>query len=74
VTCNAPWTSAVLQGDGRLRPCFFHEPYDATPGASLRDVLNGAGAVAFRRSLTIDRNATCERCVCSLSLPLWKAP
>src|SRR6267142_1630206 len=24
--CNAPWTSAVVETDGTVRPCFFHQP------------------------------------------------
>jgi len=34
------------------------------------DGLNGEQAMAFRRSLDVDHNATCRRCVCSLNLPL----
>jgi len=74
VRCNAPWTSAVLEPDGRVRPCFFHAPYGSTNGTSVAAVLNSDEAVAFRRSLAVGVNATCERCVCSLSLPYWASP
>lgn len=26
VTCNAPYVSVVVEADGSVRPCFFHEP------------------------------------------------
>jgi len=72
VRCNAPWISAVLEPDGLLRPCFFQPPY-ARVGDDLAETLNGAAAVAFRRSLDVAANDTCRRCVCSLSLPLTRA-
>ena len=68
VRCNAPWVSAVLEPDGRLRPCFFHPAYDTTADAGLRGTLNAGRAVAFREALDVARNPTCQRCVCSLSL------
>ena len=67
--CNAPWMSAVLESDGSLRPCFFHEPYGAA-GNDLAAALNSPTAVAFRQSLDVAANATCARCVCSLNVPL----
>jgi len=74
VRCNAPWTSAVLEADGGVRPCFFHAPYQAAGDSTLTGVLNTAQAMAFRQSLRTGVNATCERCVCSLSLPYWASP
>ena len=68
VACNAPWVSAVLEPGDVLRPCFFQPVY--ARGAELSDVLNGERAVAFRRSLDVQTNAICRRCVCSLHLPL----
>jgi MoaA/NifB/PqqE/SkfB family radical SAM enzyme len=66
--CNAPWVSAVLECDGTVRPCFFHEPIGNTAEQSLSEVLNGPRAVAFRQSLRIAENPVCRRCVCSLYL------
>jgi MoaA/NifB/PqqE/SkfB family radical SAM enzyme len=60
--CNAPWVSAVIETDGRIRPCFFHLPY-ATPD------LNASEAVRFRESLNVAENSICRRCVCSLYRP-----
>jgi MoaA/NifB/PqqE/SkfB family radical SAM enzyme len=64
--CNAPWVSAVIESDGSVRPCFFHAPYGSVRGSSLREVVNGPAAVAFRRSLDVASNEICRRCVCSL--------
>lgn len=69
VKCNAPWVSAVLEPGGLLRPCFFHEPYIKVAG-SFADALNAEQSVAFRRGLDVRTNDTCQRCVCSLNLPL----
>lgn len=74
VRCNAPWVSAVLEPGGRLRPCFFHDPYPAAAQASLRDALNAPAARAFRCGLDVSANETCRRCVCSLSLPVFAQP
>lgn len=67
VRCNAPWVSAVLELDGRVRPCFFHEPYDGR-GQRLDEILNAPDAVAFRRQLDPATDAVCRRCVCPLKL------
>ena len=32
--CNAPWVSAVIESDGTVRPCFFHEPIGNATGRS----------------------------------------
>ncbi len=66
--CNAPWVSAVLESDGTVRPCFFHEPIGNARQQTLRDVLTGSRAVEFRQSLRVAENPVCRRCVCSLYL------
>jgi MoaA/NifB/PqqE/SkfB family radical SAM enzyme len=71
VRCNAPWISAVLEPGGRLRPCFFHDPYETGHDQPLDEALNSPAAVAFRRSLDVEANETCRRCVCALSLSAW---
>jgi Fe-coproporphyrin III synthase len=65
--CNAPWTSAVIETDGTVRPCFFHRPIGSIRNESLEDVINGGDALTFRSALDIPNNATCNRCVCSLN-------
>jgi len=71
VQCNAPWVSAVLEPDGSVRPCFFHPAYESAAG-DFEDALNSPSAIAFRQSLGVERNQTCQRCVCSLNLPLTR--
>jgi MoaA/NifB/PqqE/SkfB family radical SAM enzyme len=68
--CNAPWTSAVVEADGTVRPCFFH-PVVGRIGeeTGLADVLNGPQAMDFRKNLDIAANPICRKCVCSLN---WK--
>jgi Fe-coproporphyrin III synthase len=72
VHCNAPWISAVLEPGGAVRPCFFHEPYGSVGDGTLADALNTPSAIAFRRALRVNDNETCKRCVCTMSLPVWR--
>ena len=72
VRCNAPWVSAVMEPDGDLRPCFFHPVY-GNVGADLDHALNSEKAIAFRNDLDVESNPTCQRCVCSLNVPLTRA-
>jgi Fe-coproporphyrin III synthase len=65
--CNAPWSSAVIETDGTVRPCFFHRAVGNIQGRSLEEVINGEAALAFRAALDIPNNPTCNRCVCSLN-------
>ncbi|HEV8147568.1 MAG TPA: SPASM domain-containing protein, partial [Bryobacteraceae bacterium] len=64
--CNAPWVSAVLETDGTVRPCFFHEPIGNAREESLAAVINGPRAIRFRETLQVAENPICRRCVCSL--------
>jgi sulfatase maturation enzyme AslB (radical SAM superfamily) len=65
--CNAPWTSAVVESDGAVRPCFFHPSIGNINEFPLEQVLNSPTALEFRENLDIDSNPTCRRCVCSLN-------
>jgi hypothetical protein len=60
--CDAPWWSLVVDADGGVRPCFFHQPIgEAREGlAQLRASERYRVALAAVRSA----NPTCERCVC----------
>jgi MoaA/NifB/PqqE/SkfB family radical SAM enzyme len=69
--CNAPWVSAVLEPDGRVRPCFFLAPYPEASGGSLETTLNSPDAIAFRQALDIASHETCQRCVCTISVKPW---
>jgi len=72
--CNAPWVSAVIEADGTVRPCFFHEATGNIHKESLEEAVNGEKALQFRRELDMSRNATCMKCVCSLYLPPFADP
>ena len=67
--CNAPWVSAVIEADGTVRPCFFHEAMGNIRNESLDTILNSEKAIRFRKELDIKKNDTCVKCVCYLNLP-----
>lgn len=66
--CNAPWVSTVVEADGTVRPCFFHEAYGNIKNGSLNDIINSVNAVDFRKNLDMAKNETCLKCVCYLNL------
>ncbi|MFI5151914.1 MAG: SPASM domain-containing protein [Chitinophagales bacterium] len=72
--CNAPWVSAVIEADGTVRPCFFHEAFGNIRNESLEKILNQERAIHFRKGLDINENETCKRCVCYLNLPPGRNP
>jgi MoaA/NifB/PqqE/SkfB family radical SAM enzyme len=66
--CNAPWVSTVIEADGRVRPCFFHNPIGNIRNNSLDEILNNKESIRFRKDLDMDSNSTCIKCVCYLNL------
>ncbi len=66
--CNAPWVSTVIEADGTVRPCFFHEPYGNLKTQSLNNIVNSETAIDFRKNLDVAKNETCVKCVCYLNL------
>jgi MoaA/NifB/PqqE/SkfB family radical SAM enzyme len=66
--CNAPWVSTVIEADGTVRPCFFHEAYGNIKMNSLDSIINSTNAIQFRKNLDMDKNETCLKCVCYLNL------
>ena len=66
--CNAPWVSTVVEADGDVRPCFFHDSIGNIHTTSLEDILNSDKAIAFRKTLNTGMDLTCKKCVCSLNL------
>jgi MoaA/NifB/PqqE/SkfB family radical SAM enzyme len=66
--CNAPWVSAVVEADGTVRPCFFHQSLGNIREAALSDIVNSAAAIHFRKTLDMDKDDTCRKCVCYLNL------
>lgn len=65
--CNAPWVSAVIDVDGAVRPCFFHQPIGHLSSDDLNEVVNGERARTFRANLDMASDPTCRNCVCSLN-------
>jgi len=66
--CNAPWVSTVIEADGSVKPCFFHETMGNIRDSSLEDILNSPEAINFRKTLNMASNDICTKCVCSLNL------
>jgi len=64
--CSAPWLSAVIESDGTMRPCFFHQSVGRVSNGDFLSILNGPQAASFRSGLDIEANPICQRCVCSL--------
>jgi Fe-coproporphyrin III synthase len=73
VDCNAPFMSVVVEADGAVRPCFFHEPVGNIRLAPLGSIV-AQNLPAFRESLDIGSNPVCERCVCSKKTSWRSAP
>jgi MoaA/NifB/PqqE/SkfB family radical SAM enzyme len=73
VECNAPWVSVVVEANGVVRPCFFHDAIGNVRDTRLTDIV-AANLRAFRHSLCVDTDATCARCVCSLKTGWRHAP
>jgi MoaA/NifB/PqqE/SkfB family radical SAM enzyme len=65
--CNAPWVSTVVELDGSVRPCFFHQSVGMIVDRTLQSAINSAEALDFRASLDVAENPICRRCVCSLN-------
>jgi len=72
--CNAPWVSTVIEADGSVRPCFFHEVVGNIRDSSLANILNNDNALNFRKTLDMNKNPTCVKCVCSLYLSPFANP
>jgi len=71
--CNAPWVSTVIEADGSVRPCFFHETIGNIRDTPLDQILNSPEVINFRKNLNTHTNSTCVKCVCTLNLsPLAK--
>jgi Fe-coproporphyrin III synthase len=65
VSCDLPWSSAVIEVDGTVRPCFFQGAYgNIHEAGSLAEVLNAPEAVRWRAELDVNTDPTCRRCVC----------
>jgi MoaA/NifB/PqqE/SkfB family radical SAM enzyme len=72
-TCDAPWVSSVIEANGDVRPCFFHAPLGNLREEPLASLVRGH-LRAFRSSLNVGADRTCETCVCSLNVDWSRAP
>ena len=66
--CNAPWVSTVVEPDGSVKPCFFHPAIGNIRNNDLIYILNSEVGMKFRKTLDLDHDPVCKRCVCSLNL------
>jgi len=66
--CNAPWVSTVIEADGTVRHCFFHESMGNIHDESVENIINNSKAINFRKKLNVYDNDTCKKCVCYLNL------
>jgi MoaA/NifB/PqqE/SkfB family radical SAM enzyme len=73
VSCNAPYMSAVIEADGSVRPCFFHQTVGSVRLEPLASIVK-RNLPAFRENLTIESNPVCTRCVCSMKTGWRNAP
>jgi MoaA/NifB/PqqE/SkfB family radical SAM enzyme len=60
--CDAPWWSSVVDADGSLRPCFFHDPVGDVRAGLV--ATRGGGEYAASLRAIRGRNPVCDRCVC----------
>src|SRR5207244_9000327 len=65
--CNAPWVSTVIEADGTVRPCFFHEALGNIREQNLSSILNSTQAIEFRKNLNTNQNITYEKYMCYLN-------
>jgi MoaA/NifB/PqqE/SkfB family radical SAM enzyme len=73
VSCNAPWMSVVVEANGFVRPCFFHDPIGNVRRDPLETIVTRY-LPAFRRTLDVTVNPVCRRCVCSMKTGWRGAP
>lgn len=73
VSCNAPYVSIVIEADGSVRPCFFHQSIGNLRRKPLASIV-ADDLPAFRSTLVFDSNPVCVRCVCSMKAGWRGAP
>jgi MoaA/NifB/PqqE/SkfB family radical SAM enzyme len=73
VSCNAPWVSVVVEANGSVRPCFFHEAIGSIRKAPLGTIV-AQNLRAFRQAFDVRANPVCARCVCSLNASWRHSP
>ena len=73
VACNAPYMSVVVEADGAVRPCFFHDAIGSVRQDPLGAIVR-RNLPAFRASLSMPHDPVCRRCVCSMKTGWRSAP
>jgi Fe-coproporphyrin III synthase len=73
VRCNAPWVSVVIEANGAVRPCFFHDAIGNIRRAPLESIV-GENLRSFRDAFDVAHDPICRRCVCSLKTGWRHAP
>jgi MoaA/NifB/PqqE/SkfB family radical SAM enzyme len=73
VRCNAPWVSIVIEANGNVRPCFFHDAIGNVRDTPLEDIV-GDNLRTFRDAFDVSDDPVCRRCVCSLKTGWRHAP
>jgi MoaA/NifB/PqqE/SkfB family radical SAM enzyme len=73
VSCTAPWVSVVVEANGGVRPCFFHDAIGNIRDTPLERII-GDNLRQFRDRLDVGANPVCVRCVCSLNTSWRSAP
>ena len=73
VSCTAPWVSVVVEANGGVRPCFFHEAIGNIRETPLERIVSD-NLRQFRDRLDVGANPVCVRCVCSLNTSWRSAP
>ena len=71
--CNAPYVSVVIEADGAVRPCFFHDTIGSIRLEPLASIVR-RNLPAFRASLSVADNPVCTKCVCSIRTGWRNAP
>ncbi len=69
--CSAPWMSTVVEANGAVRPCFFHDPIGNVRDTPLGSIV-ARDLSRFRETLDVSANPICGRCVCSTKVG-WRS-
>ena len=65
VSCNLPWVFAIIEADGRVRPCYLHRELGNIRQAPFEKIVNSDKMLDFRRNLRRARDSTCVHCIFS---------
>jgi radical SAM protein with 4Fe4S-binding SPASM domain len=65
--------SVVVEADGAVRPCYFHQAIGNVRRTPLSRIVERE-LPAFRRALAVGDNPVCRQCVCSLKASWRNAP